>query len=170
MSYFRDIHGIAALRIPALPPVAWSANCYPESSSCQDWGNSGAFSAATAGPPLNLGRGPGVAYDLSGRSLLDKSGQVLNTTEQILALPATTQDRLTLPRVARLTLSLAMLPFAESKACGQLASGFCSRKNKSKVSSTTRTATTCCSSNTSTLPRKLSKVEIHASPRLLLVL
>jgi len=23
--------------IPALP-VAWSANCYPESSSCQDWG------------------------------------------------------------------------------------------------------------------------------------
>ena len=66
MSYFRDIHGIAALRIPALPPVAWSANCYPESSSCQDWGNSGAFSAATAGPPLNLGRGPGVAYYLSG--------------------------------------------------------------------------------------------------------
>jgi hypothetical protein len=28
-------------------------------------GDSGAFSAAT-GPPLNLGRGPGVAYDLSG--------------------------------------------------------------------------------------------------------
>ena len=29
-------------------------------------GDSGAFSAATAGPPLNLGRGPGVAYYLSG--------------------------------------------------------------------------------------------------------
>ena len=35
-------------------------------------GDSGAFSAATAGPPLNLVRCPGVAYDLSGRSLLDR--------------------------------------------------------------------------------------------------
>ena len=133
-------------------------------------GDSGAFSAATARPPLNPGRCPGVAYDLSGRSLLDKSGQVLNTTEQILALPTTTQDRLTPPRVARLTLSLAMLPFAKSEACGQLASGFVREKNKSTISSTTRTATTCCSSNTSTQPRKLSKVEIHASLRLLLIL
>ena len=37
VSYFRDIHGIA-LRFPALPPVAWSANCYPESICCQDRG------------------------------------------------------------------------------------------------------------------------------------
>ena len=35
-------------------------------------GDSGAFSAATARPPLNPGRCPGVAYDLSGRSLLDR--------------------------------------------------------------------------------------------------
>jgi len=62
-----------------------------------------------------------------------------------------------LPSTVRLAIFLATLPFAKRRALGRVASAFCSRKNKSTISSITRRATRRCSSNISIrLPRKLA--------------
>ena len=169
MSYFRVIHGIAALRTPALPPVAWSANCYPESSSCQDWGLGCVFRGdrQTASQPRSLSwrrlrsfgplsvRQVGTSFKHY-RTDTCPTGDYAGPSHAATSSPA---DAL-----------FSQVAVREKQGMRPAGFGLLFAKKQVDISSTTRTATTCCSSNTSTLPRKLSKVEIHASPRLLLVL
>jgi hypothetical protein len=163
VSYFRVIHGIAALRIPALPPVAWSANCYPESSSCQDWGLGCVFRGdrQTASQPRSL----------SWRRL--RSFGPLSVTQVGTSFKHYRTDTCPTDNYAGPSHAATSSPadalfshVAVREERGMRPAGF----GLSTISSTTRTATTCCSSNTSTQPHKLSKVEIHASLRLLLIL
>jgi len=127
-------------------------------------GDSGAFSAATAGPPLNLGRGPGVAYYLSGPLSVR---QVRTSFKHYRTDTCPTDDYAGPSHAATSSPADALFSHVavrEKQGMRPAGFGLLFAKKQVDISSTTRTATTCCSSNTSTLPRKLSKVEIHASP------